>query len=122
MSESKLCCNCLHCARWKKSSGIECHCDLDDRRLGYLDVMDDENDCPNWEKETIWDEQAKHDAQIKEEAIKEFVNILKRELNPCTGNYGIGFNYSKMCEFLDLYETQMVERVQFYMEQMIKGV
>lgn len=72
MSETKCCCNCLHCARWKKSSGIECHCDIDDRYLGYLDVMNEDNDCCRWEKETKWDEAKKHDTEVRAEAIEEY--------------------------------------------------
>lgn len=41
----------MHCARWRKSTGIETHCDLDDRYLGYLVVMDTERKCRNWEME-----------------------------------------------------------------------
>lgn len=55
MKKPQLCCNCLHCARWQTSKGIECHCDLDDRYIGYLEVMDENNDCEKWERETKWD-------------------------------------------------------------------
>lgn len=47
----KCCCNCLHCARLRKSTGIETYCDLDDRYLGYLEVMDTDRKCKDWEKE-----------------------------------------------------------------------
>ena len=70
MSEPRLCCNCLHCARWRKKDGIECHCDLNDKYLGYLTVMDEENDCKHWEKETKWDLQREHDAKVKADAIE----------------------------------------------------
>lgn len=79
MSEPKLCCNCLHCARWRKKNGIECHCDLDDKYLGYLQVMDEENDCKQWEKETEWDLQREHDKQVRAYAIDEFVNTFIEE-------------------------------------------
>lgn len=36
-------------------------------------------------------------------ARQELIEAMKRELNPYTGNSGIGFNYEKMCEFLDNY-------------------
>lgn len=81
MSEPRLCCNCLHCARWKKENGIECHCDLNDKYLDYLTVMDEENDCKHWEKETKWDLQREHDAKVRAKAIDEFVTYYK--LNPC---------------------------------------
>ena len=77
MSEPRLCCNCLHCARWRKKDGIECHCDLNDKYLGYLQVMDEENDCKHWEKETKWDLQRKHDEKIRADAIDEFVTNIK---------------------------------------------
>lgn len=76
MSESRLCCNCSHCARWRKKDGIECHCDLDDKYLGYLQVMDEENDCKHWEKETKWDLQREHDKQIRADVIDEFAELL----------------------------------------------
>lgn len=69
MSDEKCCCNCLHCARWKTKDGVQCHCDLTDRYLSYLDVMDTDNDCSRWEKETKWDEQEKHDKEVYNKAI-----------------------------------------------------
>jgi len=80
MSEPKLCCNCLHCARWKKSTGVECHCDLDDKYLGYLQVMDEENDCDKWEKETKWDLEEEHDKQIRVDAIKKVEELIRIRL------------------------------------------
>lgn len=77
MSETKLCCNCLHCARWRRKDGIETHCDLTDKYLGYLDVMNEDNNCKHWEKETKWDEQKKHDAKVRADAIDECMTILK---------------------------------------------
>lgn len=50
-----------------------------------------------------------HDANVRADAIKEFVTTLKRELNPYTGNSGIGFCYEKMCKFADLYLAKLVE-------------
>lgn len=82
MSEPRLCCNCLHCARWKKKDGIECHCDLNDKYLGYLTVMDEENDCKHWEKETKWDLQREHDKQVQAEAIDECIETIT---NLCGG-------------------------------------
>lgn len=77
MSEEKCCCNCLHCARWSTSKGIECHCDLTDRYLGYLEVMDTDNNCCRWEKETKWDLEKEHDAKVRADAIDEFVKELE---------------------------------------------
>lgn len=84
MKEPKMCCNCLHCARWKKKAGIECHCDLTDKYLGYLDVMDEDNNCKHWEKDTKWDLQKKHDSDLLDkvaEKLKETFN------NECPINY-----------------------------------
>lgn len=79
MSEPRLCCNCLHCARWRKKDGIECYCDLNDKYLGYLTVMDEENNCKHWEKETKWDLQREHDKQIRADALDEFIDkFIKR--------------------------------------------
>lgn len=71
MSEPKTCWNCLHCARWRRKDGTECHCDLTDKYLGYLQVMDENNDCNRWEKETKWDLQREHDKKIRAEVIDE---------------------------------------------------
>lgn len=75
--DTKLCCNCIHCARWKTSKGVECHCDLTDRYLSYLDVMDTDNNCCRWEKETKWDLQREHDKQVYNKAIDDFVSNVK---------------------------------------------
>lgn len=99
MSETKLCCNCLHCARWKRKDRIETHCDLTDKYLGYLEVMDEDNNCKHWEKETKWDLQREHDKQISAEAIMEFAKWEDSE----------GINYSEF----DSYEN-VVKR---YLEQ-----
>lgn len=80
MTDEKCCCNCLHCARWQTSKGVECHCDLTDRYLGYLDVMNTDNNCSRWEKETKWDEEEKHDKEIYNKAIDDFVNQLSYRL------------------------------------------
>lgn len=81
MSEPKMCCNCLHCARWRRKDGIECHCDLTDKYLGYLQVMDEDNDCKHWEKETKWDLQREHDKQIRAEAIDEVIALARAEID-----------------------------------------
>lgn len=75
MVDEKCCCNCLHCARWQTSKGVECHCDLTDRYLGYIDVMNTDNNCCRWEKETKWDEQEKHDKEIYNKAIDDFLKL-----------------------------------------------
>lgn len=72
MSKEKCCCNCLHCARWSTSRGIECHCDLTDRYLGYLEVMDTDIGCCRWEKEKKWDLEKEHDANVRANAIEEY--------------------------------------------------
>lgn len=75
MSE-KLCCNCLHCARWQTSKGIECHCDLDDRYLGFITVMS-ETECERWEHETKWELAEKHDAEVRAGIVKEIKAIVE---------------------------------------------
>ena len=85
MTDEKCCCNCLHCARWQTSKGIECHCDLTDRYLGYLEVMDTDNTCCRWEKETKWDMQKQHDKEIYNKAIDDFEDKLLYEI----GDLGI---------------------------------
>lgn len=82
MKEPKMCCNCLHCARWKKKDGIECHCDLTDKYLGYLDVMNEDNDCEHWEKETKWENERKHDEEVRAKVIDEYKNNVLNEF--CT--------------------------------------
>ena len=94
MSEPKTCCNCLHCARWKRKDGTECHCDLTDKYLGYLQVMDEDNDCKHWEKETKWDLQREHDAKVRADVIEEYKLTLLEEFDlyehkhgyPCMGD------------------------------------
>ena len=44
---------------------------MNDKYLGYLTVMDEENDCKHWEKETKWELQREHDAKIRADAITE---------------------------------------------------
>jgi len=85
MSDEKCCCNCLHCARWPTSKGIECHCDLDDKYLGYLTVMNTDNDCCKWEKETKWELQEKHDKQIYNKAIDECIKVVGGNIKTIVG-------------------------------------
>lgn len=84
--DEKCCCNCLHCARWSTSKGIECHCDLTDRYLSYLDVMDTDNDCSRWEKDTKWDLEKEHDKQIRADAIDEYSDKLFKVIEMSTIN------------------------------------
>ena len=76
MNEPKMCCNCLHCARWKRKNGIECHCDLTDKYLGYLDVFDEDRNCKHWEKETKWDLQKKHDSELLDKVMQKQRTII----------------------------------------------
>lgn len=80
MKDEKCCCNCLHCARWQTSKGIKCHCDLIDRYLSYLDVMDTDNDCCRWEKETKWDLEKEHDKEIYNLALDDVLYKLNELL------------------------------------------
>lgn len=81
MNKEKCCCNCLHCARWSTSKGIECHCDLTNRYLGYLEVMDTDNDCCRWEKETKWDLEKEHDAEVYNKGRVDAINEIEEKLN-----------------------------------------
>lgn len=87
MTDEKCCCNCLHCARWQTSEGVKCHCDLTDRYLSYLDVMDTDNNCCSWEKETKWDIQKEHDMEIYNKAIDDYNKELKEYLRKFTVHY-----------------------------------
>ena len=51
MSEKnvKVCCNCRHNIRTDKDTFIECHCDIDNHHIGYLECM--EGWCRHWAKE-----------------------------------------------------------------------
>lgn len=37
----------------------------------------------------------------KADICREFAEILKKQLNPYSGNYGLGFCYEKMCKRFD---------------------
>lgn len=79
MNEPKMCCNCLHCARWQTSKGIRCHCDLTDKYLGYLDVMDEDNNCEHWEKETKWDLQKRNDVDLLNKVMQKQRTIIDED-------------------------------------------
>ena len=51
MSEynGKVCCNCRHNKRKPIKGHIECHCDIDNRYLGYVEVMT--GWCRHWSRE-----------------------------------------------------------------------
>lgn len=104
MCEEKCCCNCLHCARWRTKNGVECHCDLSDKYLGYLDVMDEDNHCKNWEKETKWDlfEKALADERRK------FAEWLTKS-DYAKGYFDTGSTYVSVDKVLAEYEKQMKE-------------
>lgn len=124
MSE-KLCCNCLHCARWQTSKGIECHCDLDDRYIGYITVMS-ETECERWEPETKWELAEKHDAEVRAEVIekvKSYVSKKADEMNMRTeiaeekadmmsANYfsGAMWHLMEVKEFLEQLKEQKNEK------------
>lgn len=124
MSE-KLCCNCLHCARWQTSKGIECHCDLDDRYLGFITVMS-ETECERWEHETKWELDEKHDAEVRAEVIekvKSYVSKKADEMNMRTeiaeekadmmsANYfsGAMWHLMEVKEFLEQLKEQKNEK------------
>ena len=39
MSEDKVCCNCKHNIRTGEVPHIQCHCDIDNHYIGYVDCM-----------------------------------------------------------------------------------
>lgn len=52
MSEAngKVCCNCRHNKRYQDKSGmIQCVCEVSEKRLGYVQVMD--GWCRHWAKD-----------------------------------------------------------------------
>lgn len=40
---------------------------------------------------------------IAEDWVSEAFKAMKRDLNPYTGDYGLGFNYDSMCEYMESY-------------------
>ena len=105
MANEKCCCNCLHCARWQTSKGVQCHCDLDDKYLGYLTVMDVENDCKHWEKETKWDIEKEHDKEVYNKAIDDFKAECHKQISKNHEKYG--FNQRDLVN-LDCAEIDMI--------------
>lgn len=122
MREEKCCCNCSHCARWRTKSGIECHCDLTDRYLGYLDVMAEDNNCKHWEKETKWDLQDTHDSEIRADERRKFAEWLDKKeylrvieydkYEDFEGNITVDMREEKLDvdEVLDEYEKEEREK------------
>lgn len=45
----KVCCNCRHNIRQSKENHIECHCDIDNHYIGYVECMT--GWCRHWAKE-----------------------------------------------------------------------
>lgn len=45
----KVCCNCRHNIRQSKENRIECHCDIDNHYIGYVECMT--GWCRHWAKE-----------------------------------------------------------------------
>jgi hypothetical protein len=51
----RVCCNCGRNKRIKENDGnINCYCEIDNHRIGYLENFSDW--CRRWTKERKWDE------------------------------------------------------------------
>ena len=48
VENEKVCCNCRHCKRIPQKDYVECRCEIDDRYLGYTEVMT--GWCRHWAK------------------------------------------------------------------------
>lgn len=49
VENGKVCCNCRHNIRTGEVPKIECHCDIDNSYIGYVQCM--EHWCRHWSKE-----------------------------------------------------------------------
>jgi len=49
VENGKVCCNCRHNIRTGEVPRIECHCDIDNSYIGYVQCM--EGWCRHWSKE-----------------------------------------------------------------------
>lgn len=54
VENNKVCCNCRHNIRTGELGNIQCHCDIDNQYIGYVQCM--EYWCRHWSKEkrNIW--------------------------------------------------------------------
>ncbi len=50
----RVCCNCGRNKRIEENDGINCYCEIDNHRIGYLENFSDW--CRRWKKERKWDE------------------------------------------------------------------
>lgn len=48
MRDIEVCCNCRHNIRKSEENGVECHCDIDNHYIGYVECM--EGWCKHWAK------------------------------------------------------------------------
>lgn len=55
VENDKVCCNCRHNIRTGEIINIECHCDLDNHYIGYIDCM--EHCCKHWSRERAGSEE-----------------------------------------------------------------
>ena len=46
VENGKVCCNCRHNIRIEENDRIRCHCDIKDKYMGYIEVM--EGWCRHW--------------------------------------------------------------------------
>lgn len=49
VENNKVCCNCRHNIRTGEIGNIQCHCDIDNHYIGYVQCM--EYWCRHWSKE-----------------------------------------------------------------------
>lgn len=49
VENGKVCCNCRHNIRIGEITSIECHCDLDNHYIGYIDCMT--HWCRHWSRD-----------------------------------------------------------------------
>lgn len=51
----KVCCNCRHNIRIEEDNYVHCHCEIKDKNMGYIEVM--EGWCRRWASdEKLWKE------------------------------------------------------------------
>ncbi len=53
MDRKRVCCNCGHNIRSGPTVAVECHCDIDGHRIGYVECF--EHWCRRWCRDKYWD-------------------------------------------------------------------
>lgn len=49
IEQHRVCCNCAHCIRGRIPIDTRCYCEVDERYLGYISVM--EGWCSHWKSD-----------------------------------------------------------------------